>query len=94
MALSVFPTLQCLDEEGRAPDSTPEKNVKIGKAIKKVLDMVEKDFGRLSMMTHVVGCVCKLMDRTLGPLHSDTVEKPEAEGAKLSGITSIIVIGD
>ena len=90
MALSVFPTLQRLDEEGRVPDIAPKELVRIGKAIKKILDTVEHDFGRTSMM-HVVGCVSKLMDRSLGPLHGDTVRKLEAEGCVISGIAKVIV---
>ena len=92
MALSVFPTLQRLDEEGRVPDLTPEKKVTVGLAIKKILDMVEHDFGRTSM-THVVGCVSTLMDRSLGPLHCDTVRKLEAEGVVISGVEKVIIYG-
>ena len=69
----------------------PKKKVKVGQAIKKVLELVERDFGRLSM-THVVGCVSKLMGRVLGPLDAETVQKLEAEGAQLRGITSMIIV--
>jgi hypothetical protein len=91
MAATVFPLLQHLDEAGRMSEATPKKKVKVGQAIKKVLELVERDFGRLSM-THVVGCVSKLMDHVLGPLDAETVEKLEAEGAQLRGITSIIFV--
>jgi len=93
MYLSVFPTLQRLDEEGRVPNITREKKVQIGRAIKKVLDGVEQDFGRVSM-THVVGCVSKLMERSLGPLHSDTVRKLVAEGFDVSEPAEVIVYGE
>ena len=93
MSGSAFPLLQRLDEAGRAPDATPERKVDVGKAIKTILETIERDFGRTSM-SHVVGCVSKLMGRTLGPLHCDILEKLEAEGVKLRNITEIIVVGE
>jgi hypothetical protein len=93
MSLSAFPILQRLDEAGRVPDATTERKADVGKAIKEVLETIERDFGRTSM-SHVVGCVSKLMGRTLGPLHCDILEKLEAEGVKLRNITEIIVVGE
>ena len=93
MSGSAFPILQRLDEAGRVPDATPERKADVGRAIKKVLETIERDFGRTSM-SHVVGCVSKLMGRALGPLHCDILEKLEAEGVKLRNITEIIVVGE
>ena len=93
MSQTAFPLLQRLDEAGRAPDATTERKVDVGKAIKTVLETIERDFGRTSM-SHVVGCVSKLMGRALGPLHCDILEKLEAEGMKLRGITEIIIVGE
>ena len=91
MAATVFPLLQHLDEAGRMSEATPKKKVKVGQAIKKVLELVERDFGRLSM-TRVVGCVSKLMDRVLGPLDPETVKKLEAEGVQPRGIIETVCV--
>jgi hypothetical protein len=41
MAATVLPLLQHLDEAGRMSEATPKKKVKVGQAIKKVLELVE-----------------------------------------------------
>ena len=85
MSISVFPVLQGLDEEGRAPSIPMKEMSKIGLEIKRVLELVELDFGRKGM-TWVLLWVSKYMGHTLSPLHGDILDKLKAENVEILGV--------
>ena len=89
MGLAALPTLKRLDEEGRVPNLAPKEMVRIGLSIKKILNMVERDFGRTSMK-HVVGCVSNMLGHSLSPLDTSIIEKLVAEGVEIEGIRKVV----
>jgi len=89
MGLAVIPLLQRLDRDGHAPENEPKDFVRIGLCIKKVLDMVERDFGRKSMAM-VVGCVSEMLGHSLSPLDNSIVKKLVAEGFEIGKIKSVV----
>ena len=88
MGLAALPILKRLDEEGRVPNIAPKEPVRIGLSIKKILNMVERDFGRTSMM-HVVGCVIEMLGHSLSPLDTSIIKKLVAEGVEIGEIKKV-----
>ena len=89
MGVAVFPVLKQLDTEGHAPDNDPKEYVRIGLCIKKVLDKVERDFGRKSMAM-VVCCVSQLLGHSLSPLDNSIIKKLVAEGVQIGEIKKVV----
>ena len=89
MGLAVIPVLKRLDRDGHAPGMEPQDFVRTGLCIKKVLDMVETDFGRKSMAM-VVGCVSEMLGHSLSPLDNSIIKKLVAEGFDIGEIKSVV----
>ena len=89
MGVAVIPVLKRLDTEGHAPNNDPKDFVRIGLGIQKVLDMVERDFGRKSMVM-VVGCVSQLLGHSLSPLDNSIIKKLVAEGVEIGEIKRVV----
>ena len=89
MGVAVIPVLKRLDTEGRAPNNDPKDFVRIGLGIQKVLDMVERDFGRKSMAM-VVCCVSEMLGHSLSPLDYSIIKKLVAEGVEIGEIKRVV----
>ena len=89
LGVAVIPVLKQLDTEGHAPDNDPKDFVRIGLCIKKVLDKVERDFGRKSMAM-VVCCVSQLLGHSLSPLENSIIKKLVAEGVQIGEIKRVV----
>ena len=89
MRKAVIPTLERLDKEASEEGASGQDKVQRCIAIKRILDMVEQDFGTLAMVA-VVAKVSEEIGHSLGPLHHSILKKLVDNGCKITNVKSII----
>ena len=88
MNIAVIPCLKRLDEESRQPAITEEESAKRGFAVKRILDMVEKDFGTHAMMK----VIFEVKEQTghIPPLDYTILKKLVKHGCHVTNVSKVL----